>query len=256
MSVADQHVPDGVRLQKVLASAGMGSRRKCEELIAQGRVTVNGQVTTELGIRVDPATAQIEVDGLRIEPNLDKVVVALNKPYGVVSAMSDPEGRPTVAQYVADRSEQLFHVGRLDADSEGLILLTNDGELANRLSHPKYEVPKTYLVTVDGELFPRLLKKLLTGVELNDGMARADAVTVRQTIPAAAPGLRPQSLVEIRIHDGRNRVVRRMFDAIDRPVQRLVRTQFGSLKLGEQKPGRTRVLSPVEVGSLNKLVGI
>ena len=255
----NQMVDDGeqrIRLQKVLAAAGLGSRRKCEELITAGRVVLDGQQVTELGTRVDPATAQIEVDGLRIEPDTSKVVLALNKPLGVVTAMSDPQGRPTVADYVRDRTENLFHVGRLDADSEGLILLTNDGELANRLSHPKFNVPKTYLVTVAGAMYPRLIKQLLNGVELDDRPARADRVNVVQTIPAAGPNTPAQSLVEITIHDGRNRVVRRMFDAIDRPVLRLVRTKFGKLNLGEQKPGRVRVLSSAEVGSLQKQVGL
>src|SRR5690606_8017348 len=152
----DVHVEGGVRLQKVLAQAGLGSRRACEELIATGHVEVDGQIVTELGVRVDPATAVVHVDGLRIQLDQEKVTLALNKPLGVVSTMDDPKGRPTVADLVRNRDERLFHVGRLDADSEGLLLLTNDGELANRLSHPRYGIAKTYLVTVEGEVFPRI----------------------------------------------------------------------------------------------------
>jgi len=251
----DVHEADGVRLQKLLADAGFGSRRKCEELIARGHVEVNGQLVTELGTRVNPATAEVLVDGMRVQVDTGKIVVALNKPVGVVSAMSDPEGRPTLADFVRDRSERLFHVGRLDYDSQGLIFLTNDGELANRLSHPKYRVPKTYIVTVEGELYPRLQKALLDGVEVGeteDGrpeIAKADRVRLIDTNGE-------YSLVEVQIHDGRNRIVRRMFDAVDRPVIELIRTKFGPIKLGEQKLGKTRVLNSTEVGSLMKAVGL
>jgi len=246
---SDQHDADGVRLQKVLAQAGFGSRRKCEELIANGHVEVNGQLVTELGTRVDPYSAHIAVDGMRVELDQGKIVVALNKPQGVVSAMSDPQGRPTLAEFVSDRSERLFHVGRLDYDSEGLIFMTNDGELANRLSHPKYRIPKTYVVNIEGELFPRMQKELLDGIQLEDGIAKADRVKLIQTNGET-------STVEIQIHDGRNRIVRRMFAALDRPVLRLVRTKFGPIKLGELKSGRTRVLGNTEVGSLVNAVGL
>ncbi|MDR2703911.1 MAG: rRNA pseudouridine synthase [Cellulomonadaceae bacterium] len=240
---------EGVRLQKVLAQAGFGSRRKCEELIAYGHVEVDGRLVTELGSRVDPTKAQITVDGMRVSLDDSQVVVALNKPLGVVSAMSDPQGRPTLEEFVADRPERLFHVGRLDYDSQGLIFLTNDGELANRLSHPKYKIPKTYVVTVEGELYPRRQKALLEGVELEDGVAKADRIKLIQTNGE-------QSIAEIQIHDGRNRIVRRMFDAIDCPVIELVRTKYGPIKLGELKSGRTRVLGNVEVGSLMNAVGL
>jgi len=248
-SQADAHEADGVRLQKVLAQAGVGSRRKCEELIATGHVEVNGQLVTELGTRVDPVTAQITVDGMRISVDDSRIVVALNKPLGVVSAMSDPQGRPTLEEFVSDRSERLFHVGRLDYDSQGLIFLTNDGELANRLSHPKYGIPKTYVVTVEGELYPRRQKALLEGVELEDGIAKADRVKLIQTNGE-------ESIVEIQIHDGRNRIVRRMFDAVDCPVTQLVRIKYGPIRLGELKLGRTRVLNNTEVGSLMNAVGL
>jgi 23S rRNA pseudouridine2605 synthase len=238
-----------VRLQKVLAQAGLGSRRASEEMIANGRVEVDGQVVTELGVRVDPATAVIHVDGLRIQLDQAKVTLALNKPLGVVSTMDDPKGRPTVADLIKNREERLFHVGRLDADSEGLLLLTNDGELANRLSHPKYEIAKTYLVTVEGEVYPRVGRELLKGVELDDGVAKMDAVHVLQQIDGFA-------MLEVVLHEGRNRIVRRMFEAVGHPVTRLVRTRIGPIVLGDLKPGRTRVLGRTELGTLMNAVDL
>lgn len=243
------HDPDGVRLQKVLATAGLGSRRACEELIAAGRVTVDDQVVTELGVRVDPTTAVIHVDGMRVQLDSSRVTLALNKPQGVVSTMHDPEGRPTVAQFIQNREERLFHVGRLDADSEGLLLLTNDGELANRLSHPSHGVLKTYLVDVEGRVPASLEKRLRAGVELEDGTVAVDGFKIVQTTPQA-------SLVEVVLHEGRNRVVRRLFDEVGHPVTRLVRTRIGPIRLGDLRPGRTRVLSRTEVGSLMTSVGM
>jgi 23S rRNA pseudouridine2605 synthase len=203
-----------------------------------------------LGVRVDPARSVIEVDGTRVRLSTSHLTVAVNKPLGVISAMSDPQGRRTLADLVRNRTERLFHVGRLDADSEGLILLTSDGELANRLAHPKYEVPKTYLVTVEGgEVYPRIQRQLLRGVELEDGTAVADKLKIVQQLGEI-------TMLEMVLHDGRNRVVRRMFDAVERPVRRLVRTRIGPIRLGEQKPGTNRVLSDVEVGSLMSLVGL
>lgn len=245
----DVHDPDGVRLQKVLASAGLGSRRACEELIAQGRVTVDGQPVVELGVRVDPRTAVIHVDGLRVQLDSSLITIALNKPVGVVSTMHDPEGRPSLAQFVANREERLFHVGRLDADSEGLLLLTNDGDLANRLAHPSHGVPKTYLVEVQGRVREALGKQLKEGVDLEDGPVRVDAFKVVQVASHA-------SLVEVVLHEGRNRVVRRLFDEVGHPVDRLVRTRIGPIRLGDLRPGRTRVLSKTEVGSLMTAVGM
>lgn len=245
----DVHVEDGVRLQKVLAQAGLGSRRASEELIANGHVEVDGQLVTELGVRVDPATAVIHVDGLRIQLDQAKVTIALNKPLGVVSTMDDPKGRPTVADLIKNREERLFHVGRLDADSEGLLLLTNDGELANRLSHPKYQIAKTYLVTVEGEVYPRIGRELLKGVELEDGTAKMDAVHVLQQIDGFA-------MLEVVLHEGRNRIVRRMFDAVGHPVTRLVRTRIGPIPLGDLKAGRTRVLGRTELGTLMNAVDL
>ncbi|WP_425953780.1 pseudouridine synthase [Xylanimonas sp. McL0601] len=246
----DVHVPDGVRLQKVLAQAGYGSRRKAEELIADGRVSVDGQIVVELGVRVDPEKNAIHVDGMRVILDTSKITLAANKPLGMLSAMEDAQGRPTLADLVRNREERLFHVGRLDVDSEGLILLTNDGELANRLAHPKYEVPKTYLVTVSGgEVYPRVVKALLDGIELEDGPARMDKVKIVQALGNL-------TMVEVVLHEGRNRIVRRMFDALDRPVERLVRTRVGPIALGDQRPGTTRVLGRTELGTLMAAVDL
>ena len=239
----DVHEPGGVRLQKVLAAAGYGSRRACEQLIVDGRVTVDGQVV-ELGTRVDPATAVVHVDGVRLQLDETKVTLALHKPAGVVSSMNDEQGRPDLSQYTADRAERLFHVGRLDEQTEGLLLLTNDGELAHRLTHPSYEVPKTYVATVRGEV-PRTL----AGIELEDGPARADRFTVLETLPTA-------SVVEIELHEGRNRIVRRMLDHVGHPVTRLVRTRFGNIRLGRLKPGHTRVVEGTELGTLMSSVDL
>ena len=245
----DVHDPDGVRLQKVLAAAGLGSRRACEDLISAGRVTVDGNRVDELGVRVDPLTAVIHVDGMRVQLDSSIVTIALNKPKGVVSTMHDPEGRPSIGQFVSDREERLFHVGRLDAETEGLILLTNDGDLANRLSHPSHGVTKVYLVQLEGRVTPTLGTRLIKGIELEDGVAKIDKFQIVQTTPQA-------SLVEIELHEGRNRIVRRIFDEVGHPVTQLVRTQIGPIRLGDLKPGRTRVLSKTEVGSLMSRVGM
>ena len=245
----DVHDPDGVRLQKVLATAGYGSRRACEEIIAAGRVEVDGVRVRELGLRVDPTKAVVHVDGLRVQLDTSLVTIALNKPLGVVSSMHDDEGRPDLGQFVADRSERLYHVGRLDADSEGLLLLTNDGELANRLMHPRYEVLKTYLATLEGRVPDGLRRTVLRGVELDDGPVKVDHYRVVDRTPQ-------QSLVEIQLHEGRNRIVRRLFDELGYPVTRLLRTQVGPIHLGTLKPGRTRVLGRDELGSLMTEVGL
>jgi 23S rRNA pseudouridine2605 synthase len=237
-----------IRLQKVLAAAGVGSRRKCEDLIAAGRVSVDGQIVDQLGARVDPATAQISVDGVRVIVRDDLVYLAINKPRGMLSAMSDDRGRATVADLVADRPERLFHVGRLDADSEGLLLLTNDGELANLLMHPSHGVVKTYLVEVPGPLDRGVARRLLQGVELDDGPVRMDAVHVVQ-----AQGDRV--LVEVKLHEGRKHIVRRAFDAVGHPVTRLVRTAIGPLPLGTLRPGVVRELTSAEIGALYGAAG-
>jgi 23S rRNA pseudouridine2605 synthase len=237
----------GVRLQKVLAAAGIGSRRACEELIAAGRVSVDGVTVREMGLRVDPLTAVVHVDGARINVRDDLVYLAVNKPRGVLSAMSDSRGRRTVADLVADRPERLFHVGRLDADSEGLLLLTNDGELAHRLMHPAFGVAKTYLATVSAPVRRDVARQLRSGVELDDGPARVDAFRVVQTSGERA-------IVEVVLHEGRKHIVRRLLDAVGHPVQRLVRTAIGPVRLGNLRAGQVRELSRDELAELHRLV--
>jgi 23S rRNA pseudouridine2605 synthase len=240
---------EGVRLQKVLAAAGIGSRRACEELIAAGRVEVDGRRIREMGVRVDPDTAVIHVDGMRIALPGRSVHLALNKPMGVLSAMSDASGRPTLGDYVADRKERLFHVGRLDVDTEGLILLTNDGELAHRLTHPSYEVPKTYLAEIIGPVPRDLGRRLRDGLELDDGPASVDEFRVLSSAGSRV-------MVEIVLHEGRNRIVRRLLGAAGFDVQRLVRVRVGSVSLGDLRPGRWRQLSRVEIGELYSAVAL
>jgi pseudouridine synthase len=242
-------VPGGVRLQKVLAAAGVGSRRSCEEMIGAGRVEVDGEVVRRFGARVDPRTQVIRVDGKRIPVSEDLVYLALNKPAGVLSTMSDDRGRRTIADLVADRSERLFHVGRLDYETEGLILLTNDGELAHRLAHPRYGVLKTYLAEVRGPVPRDLARRLTTGVELEDGIVTADRFRVVEQAGQRV-------LVEITLHEGRKHVVRRMLAEVGHPVSRLVRTQVGPVSLGSLRPGTSRRLSVAEVGNLYAAVGM
>lgn len=238
---------EGVRLQKVLAAAGLGSRRACEELIAAGRVSVDGQRVTEMGLRVDPATAIVRVDGERINVRSDLVYLALNKPRGVLSAMSDSRGRPTLAQFVADRPERLFHVGRLDGDSEGLLLLTNDGDLAHRLMHPAFGVSKTYLATVPAPVSRDVARRLRAGVVLEDGPVAVDSFRVVQ-----ASGSR--AIVEVVLHEGRKHIVRRLLDAVGHPVERLVRTAIGPVRLGNQRAGSVRDLTRAELAALHRAV--
>ena len=242
-------VPGGVRLQKVLAAAGVGSRRSCEEMIGAGRVEVDGEVVRRFGARVDPKTQVIRVDGKRIPASEDLVYLALNKPAGVLSTMSDDRGRRTIADLVADHGERLFHVGRLDYETEGLILLTNDGELAHRLAHPRYGVLKTYLAEVRGPVPKDLGRRLTSGVELDDGIVTADRFRV---VDQAGQRV----LVEITLHEGRKHVVRRMLAQTGHPVIRLVRTQVGPVSLGSLRPGSSRRLSVAEVGSLYATVGM
>jgi pseudouridine synthase len=245
----DDKEPDGVRLQRVLASAGLGSRRACEELIEEGRVEVDGKVVLVQGMRVDPARAVIKVDGLRIASAPDHVYIVLNKPKGVVSTMSDPEGRPSLQDYVGDRNARLFHVGRLDTDTEGLILLTNDGDLAHRLAHPSYGVEKTYLAEVTGPIARDVGKRLKQGVELEDGLVQVDSFRL-----VSQSGNRV--MVEVALHEGRKHVVRRMLAEVGHPVLRLVRTDVGPISLGHLKPGKQRTLSQQEIGALYKAVGL
>ncbi|GGL10518.1 hypothetical protein GCM10007964_60870 [Sphaerisporangium melleum] len=242
-------VPDGVRLQKVLAQAGVAARRTCEEMIGQGRVTVDGQVVRRFGARVDPAKQVIHVDGKRIPTAPDLVYFAINKPIGVVSTMSDPEGRRSLADYVADRTERLFHVGRLDTETEGLILLTNDGELAHRLTHPSYGVQKKYWAKVPGPIPRDLARRLKSGVELEDGLVKADDFTVVQEHGQ-------QALVEVVLHEGRKHVVRRMLEEAGHNVIDLARIEFGPVKMGRLKSGTMRSLTLKEVGELYAAVGM
>ena len=245
----DVHDPDGVRLQKVLAEAGVGSRRACEVLIANGRVQVDGHVVRELGVRIDPTRHVVHVDGTRLQLDESRVYLAFNKPAGVVSTMNDESGRPSLADFVGDRKERLFHVGRLDSDTEGLILLTNDGELAHRLQHPSYGVAKTYLAEIDGPVGRDVGKRLREGVELEDGPVRVDSFRVVDSQPGRA-------LVELVLHEGRKHIVRRALDAVGHPVQRLVRTQVGPVRLGDLRQGRWRVLTSTETGQLFDAAGL
>ena len=232
-----------IRLQKLLALAGVASRRRSEELMLDGQVEVNGEVVTRLGTKVDPARDRIRVQGRRLPPISGKVYLALNKPRGVVSTMSDPEGRRTLADLVSDRSERLFHVGRLDTDTSGLILLTNDGDFAHRLAHPSYEVDKTYVAEVAGRVYPRVLKQLREGVTLEDGPV---TVSRARTVEAT----KEKSIVELVIHEGRNRIVRRLLDHVGHPVRRLTRTQIGPVRLVGIAPGGYRELTNDELGEL------
>ena len=241
--------PDGVRLQKVLASAGVASRRKAEELIRSGRVKVDGIVVKEMGTRIDPSEAVVHVDGNRVVLRADQVYLALNKMPGMLSTMSDELGRPNIGQLLEDRPERLFHVGRLDMDSEGLLLLTNDGDLAHRLTHPSYGVPKTYMAEIPGPVPRDLGRRLRAGVELEDGPAKVDSFEVVDVHNGRA-------VVEIVLHEGRKHIVRRMLDAVEHPVSRLVRTKIGDVQLGHQRPGTLRKLNPVEIAQLYKAVGL
>jgi 23S rRNA pseudouridine2605 synthase len=234
--------PAGIRLQKVLAAAGLGSRRACEELIADRRVSVNGAVA-ELGARVDPYTAVIHVDGDRVVVRDDLIYLALNKPRGVLSAMSDSRGRATVGDLVGDRAERLFHVGRLDADSEGLLLLTNDGDLAHRLMHPSFGVTKTYLATVPAPVGKDVGRRLRAGVVLEDGPVQVDGFRVVQSQGA-------QAIVEVVLHEGRKHIVRRLLAEVGHPVTRLVRTRIGPVHLAGQRAGTLRPLTRSELADL------
>jgi 23S rRNA pseudouridine2605 synthase len=239
---------EGERLQKVLARAGMGSRRACEELIDQRRVEVNGEIVTEQGLRVDPEKDEIKVDGLTIATQ-SYLFFALNKPAGVVSSMEDPEGRQCLGDYVTNRETRLFHVGRLDTETEGLILLTNHGELAHRLTHPRYGVQKTYLAAIQGPIPRDLGKRLKDGVKLEDGYARADHFKVVENTGK-------NYLVEVTLHEGRKHIVRRMLAETGFPVDKLVRTRFGPIALGDQKSGWLRRLTNTEVGMLMREVDL
>ena len=237
-----------IRLQKVLAAAGIGSRRSCEILIDQGRVSINGEPVREQGRRVDPEVDIIHVDGERLQTKAEVVVYALNKPKGVLTTMVDDQGRPCVGDYVSELEQRVFHVGRLDSDTEGLLLLTNDGELANRLIHPSYGVDKTYIATVK-ELTNKALSELMSGVQLDDGTAQATKARIIDRTKNSV-------MVELVIHEGRNRIVRRMFDAVGSPVTALVRTKIGPVALGQQRPGVLRVINGAQLRALYTAAGL
>jgi 23S rRNA pseudouridine2605 synthase len=246
----DPDADDGVRLHKLLARSGVASRRKCEELMLEGKVTVDGEVVTRLGTKVDPLRAVIRVAGQRLPPASPHVYLVLNKPTGVVSTMSDPQGRPTITDLVAARPERLFHVGRLDTDTAGLLLLTNDGEFAQRMAHPSYEVDKTYVAEVEGRVTRTTVERLLAGVELDDGPVTVSAARVVDR------GVRDRSIIELVIHEGRNRIVRRLLDHVGHPVAKLTRTAIGPAHLTGLRTGELRELTNDELGALLDAAGL
>ena len=234
-----------VRLQKALANAGVASRRACEDLISKGQVKVNGRLVTELGTRINPTEDHVTVKGVPVQFDVSKIYLALNKPVGVISSMNDEEGRPDLSQFVTE-FDRVFNVGRLDADTSGLLLLTNDGDLANQLAHPSFGVEKTYIAKVSGKITSAAISQLGSGFELEDGFIKADRIRV---IDSSRSG---DSLVELVLHSGRNRIVRRMLDHVGFPVTGLVRKQFGPVILGSLKSGQVRQLTKIEVGALLK----
>ncbi|MGY2084734.1 pseudouridine synthase [Blastococcus sp. SYSU DS0539] len=239
----------GERLQKVLARAGVASRRVVEDMIDAGRIAVNGAQVRVQGMRVDPHHDKIAVDGVRLEIRDDRVTYALNKPPGVLTAMSDDRNRPTVGDMVGDLAKGLVHVGRLDQDTEGLLLVTSDGELAHRLAHPSYGVRKTYLAQVSGSVPRDLAKRLRSGIDLEDGPVKVDSFRVVDTHAG-------QSVVEVVLHEGRKHIVRRLLAAVNLPVSRLTRTAVGPIELRAMRSGSIRKLSRQEIGALEELVGL
>ena len=239
-----------IRLNKIIADAGIASRRGADQLILDGRVSVDGEIIIELGSKFDPQINKIEVDGETLNRKKSNTYIAFNKPAGVISTMSDPEGRSNLGDYFKDRSDRLFHVGRLDKDSEGLILLTNDGELAHRATHPSYGLEKRYLVEIEGEYSKSTTDQLLQGVRLEDGLARALKVVVIRSVS------KNHHWVEITIHEGRYHIIRRLIEALGMKVLRLVRIDFGPINLGDLKVGRHRVLNEPEVINLFNLLNI
>ena len=254
---------EGVRLQKVLAAAGIASRRACEVLISEGRVEVNSEIVVEQGRRVDPERDVIRVDGARIPPPRRHRYLALNKPRGVVATMHDPEGRRSVADLLVEppgrrtastgsarraKNERLFHVGRLDTDTEGLLILTNDGDFAQRLAHPSYQVPKTYIAEVAGLVGEQTLSRLRRGITLEDGPVRPTSVKIISTAG-------DKTLLKITIQEGRNRILRRTMEAVGHPVRRLSRIAIGPVRLGNLKVGEYRDLTREELGGLLDLTG-
>ena len=238
-----------IRLQKVLADAGVASRRKAEEMILDGRVMVDGRVVRTLGTKINPENSEVMVDGEIILQVKTKIYLALNKPRGILSTLSDPENRPHLGDLLRDRSERLFHVGRLDKDSEGLLLLTNDGEIAHRATHPSFSLPKNYLLELKGNVSREVADAFRQGVELEDGVAKVDKLTVL----AGQPG---KTIFDVVIHDGRNQILRRMAAATGLTVERLIRIGMGPIKLGELTPGKWREIKGAELISLQKALSI
>jgi 23S rRNA pseudouridine2605 synthase len=234
-----------MRLNKIIADAGVTSRRGADELIESGRVSVDGVVIREMGSKFDPAICQVMVDGETIKPTMSKSYLVLHKPKGVLSTMFDPEGRPSLDDFIDLRKERLFHVGRLDKDSEGLILLTNDGDLTFRATHPSFGLEKTYIIEFDGVLPQGIDKVLLKGVELEDGMGRV--LSYRQISPR---------WIEVSIHEGRYHIIRRLMEAVGVDVLRLVRTKFGPISLGDTPEGRWRDLNKTELLNLQKALDL
>jgi 23S rRNA pseudouridine2605 synthase len=233
------------RLNKVIADAGITSRRGADELIHDGRVSVNGEIVRELGVKVDPDNSVVMVDGETIKQSMTKTYLALHKPKGVVSTMYDPEGRPSLSDFISLRTERLFHVGRLDKESEGLILLTNDGEMTFRATHPSYGLEKTYLIQFAGKLPSGAEESLLKGIELEDGLGRV--LEFKSLSP---------TWIEVTIHEGRYHIIRRMMEAVGVDVLRLIRTRFGPILLGDVLEGRWRDLNKVELVNLRKALDI
>ena len=236
------------RLNKIIADAGIASRRAADQLILEGRVSVDGEVITELGNKFDPEICDIKVDGESLSISKSKTYLAFHKPAGVISTMSDPEGRSNLGDFFKNRKDRLYHVGRLDKDSEGLILLTNDGELAHRATHPSFGLEKRYLVEIEGEFNKQLSDQLLQGVRLEDGLARAVKVIHARAVS------RNHHWVEITIHEGRYHIIRRLIESLGLKVLRLIRLDFGPISLGDMKPGRHRVLNSQEMTNLFNLL--
>ena len=240
---ADSPDAEGVRLQKLMAAAGVASRRVSENLITAGRVEVNGEVVTELGRRVQE-TDLVSVDGSAIQLDTTRRYLMLNKPVGIVSSLSDDRGRPDLREFVSRFEERLFNVGRLDAQTSGLLILTNDGDLAHTLAHPSFGVMKTYIAKTRGRITPQTVAKLTAGIDLEDGLIAADKARIVGQAQADA------TIIEVTLHSGRNRIVRRMLEEVGHPVIDLVRRQFGPLHLGTLAPGEIRDLTKVELGQL------
>jgi 23S rRNA pseudouridine2605 synthase len=236
------------RLNKIIADAGIASRRAADQLILEGRVSVDGEIIIELGGRYDPEINDVKVDGESLSINKSKTYLAFHKPAGIISTMSDPEGRANLGDYFKDRKDRLYHVGRLDKDSEGIILLTNDGDLAHRATHPSYGLEKRYLVEVEGEFNKQMSDQLLQGVRLEDGLARAMKVVHARAVS------KNHHWVEITIHEGRFHIIRRLIESLGLKVLRLIRLDFGPINLGDMKAGRHRVLNSQEMTNLFTLL--